>query len=169
MTMYKRILVPTDGSAGMTRVIDHAADLARAHGADLHFLYVVDTASFAHLPMETSWGSVTSMLREEGEAALRDAADRAVADDCVTTITEGPPSREIVAYAREADCDLVVMGTHGRGGLDRLILGSVAERVVRTAEVPVLTVRVGQAGRTREAPADESVVTPDPAVSEALE
>jgi nucleotide-binding universal stress UspA family protein len=167
--MYKRILVPTDGSAGMTRVIDHASDLARTHGAELDFLYVVNTASFANLPMETSWESVTSMLRDEGESALQAAEDRAVADDCVTTIAEGPPSREIVAYADEADCDLIVMGTHGRGGLNRLILGSVAERVVRSSAVPVLTVRVGEAGRRREVPAEESPVTVDPAVSEALE
>lgn len=167
--MYKRILVPTDGSAGMTRVIDHASDLARSHGAELHFLYVVNTASFANLPMETSWESVTSMLRDEGENALQAAEDRAVADDTVTTITEGPPSREIVEYARERDCDLIVMGTHGRGGLNRLILGSVAERVVRSSEVPVLTVRVGESGREREAPAEERPVTADPSVSEALE
>ncbi|WP_254840822.1 universal stress protein [Natronomonas marina] len=167
--MYKRILVPTDGSAGMTRVIDHASDLARAHGAELHFLYVVNTASFANLPMETSWESVTSMLREEGETALAAAEDRAVVDGVVTSITEGPPSREIVDYARENDCDLVVMGTHGRGGLNRLILGSVAERVVRASEVPVLTVRVGEDGRSREAPSDEQPTTADPSISEALE
>ena len=167
--MYNRILVPTDGSAGMTRVIDHASDLARAHDAELRFLYVVNTASFANLPMETSWESVTSMLRDEGESALEAAEDRAAAGDCVTTIAEGPPSREIVADAEEADCDLIVMGTHGRGGLDRLILGSVAERVVRTSAVPVLTVRVGDAGRKREAPVEESPGTVDPAVSEALE
>ena len=167
--MYNRILVPTDGSAGMTRVIDHASDLARAHDAELRFLYVVNTASFANLPMETSWESVTSMLREEGESALEAAEDRAAAGGCVTTIAEGPPSREIVADAEEADCDLIVMGTHGRGGLNRLILGSVAERVVRTSAVPVLTVRVGDAGRTREAPVEESPGTVDPAVSEALE
>jgi nucleotide-binding universal stress UspA family protein len=62
-----------------------------------------------------------------------------------TAVLEGSPSREIVRYAEAQDCDLVVMGTHGRGGIDRLLLGSVAERVVRASEVPVLTVRVGQA------------------------
>ena len=141
--MYNCILVPTDGSAGMTPVIDHASELARAHDAALHFLYVVNTASFANLPMETSWESVTSMLREEGEDALRAAEDRARTDRVVTAMREGPPSREIVEYADAEGCDLVVMGTHGRGGLNRLLLGSVAERVVRSSNVPVLTVRVG--------------------------
>lgn len=143
--MYNCILVPTDGSAGTTRVIDHAAALADVHDASLHFLYVVNTASFANLPMETSWESVTSMLRDEGEEALRAAEERASTDRVVTAMREGAPSREIVEYASEADCDLVVMGTHGRGGLNRLLLGSVAERVVRSSEVPVLTVRVGAA------------------------
>ena len=165
--MYNRILVPTDGSAGMTRVIDHASDLARAHGAELHFVYVVNTASFANLPMETSWESVTSMLEEEGEAALSAAEDRAVAGNVVTAVREGPPSREVVEYAGEEECDLIVMGTHGRGGLNRLILGSVAERVVRSSEVPVLTVRVGETGRRRTS-GDERA-TADPSVSEALE
>ena len=141
--MYNCILVPTDGSAGMSRVIDHASDLADAHGAAVHFLYVVNTASFANLPMETSWESVTTMLRDEGEEALRAAENRSRADRVVTAMREGPPSREIVGYATEEGCDLIVMGTHGRGGLNRLLLGSVAERVVRSSEVPVLTVRVG--------------------------
>ena len=143
--MYNIILVPTDGSAGMGRVIDHASSLARHHGASLHLLYVVNTASFANLPMETSWESVTSMLREEGETALRDAEARADLEGTLTAMAEGPPSREIVAYAHDEGCDLIVMGTHGRGGLNRLLLGSVAERVVRASDVPVMTVRVGDA------------------------
>ena len=128
---------------------------------------MVNTASFANLPMETSWESVTSMLEEEGEAALEAAEDRAVAGTVVTAVREGPPSREIVGYAADEECDLVVMGTHGRGGLNRLILGSVAERVVRSSEVPVLTVRVGEAGRRRESEGERA--TADPSVSEALE
>ena len=149
--MYNTILVPTDGSAGMGRVIDHASALARVHGASLHLLYVVNTASFANLPMETSWESVTSMLREEGETALRDAEARADLEGTVTAMAEGPPSREIVSYARDEGCDLILMGTHGRGGLNRLLLGSVAERVVRASDVPVMTVRVGD---TEESPVE---------------
>ena len=144
--MYERILVPTDGSAGVERAIEHAADLASAHGATIHAVYVVNTASFASLPMETSWEGVNDMLRDEGETALaqvRDIAEpRGVRVE--THLLEGGPSREIVRFAEEQNCDLVVMGTHGRGGIDRLLLGSVAERVVRSSPVPVLTVRVGE-------------------------
>lgn len=171
--MYNRILVPTDGSPGTTRVIDHASELAASHDASLHFLYVVNTASFANLPMETSWESVTSMLREEGEEALRAAEDRADVADVVTAMREGPPSREIVDYANDENCDLVVMGTHGRGGLNRILLGSVAERVVRSSEVPVLTVRVDGTEEPpreqHEAERDESPVGTDPSVTEIIE
>lgn len=144
--MYDRIVVPTDGSAGMDRVVAHAADLARVHGATLDFVYVVDTAAFANLPMETSWEGVRESLQEEGEAAL-DGAERAVEGVPTERHTlEGSPAREIVAYADRSGADLVLMGTHGRGGINRILIGSVAERVVRDSPVPVLTVRVGDDG-----------------------
>ena len=144
--MYERILVPTDGSSGTRRAIDHAVDLAAADGATIHALYVVNAASFASLPMETSWEGVAEMLEEEGEEAVS-AVERVAAERDVrvtTAVVEGTPSREIVKYATEEDCDLIVMGTHGRGGLDRLLLGSVAERVVRSSTIPVLTLRMEQ-------------------------
>ena len=167
--MFDTILVPTDGSDGMARVIDTASGLAAAHGATLRFVYAVNTASFANLPLETSWESVGAMLREEGEEALAAAAGRAATDRVETALLDGPPSNEILRDAEESGCDLIVMGTHGRGGLNRLLLGSVAERVVRSAEVPVMTVRVGEAD---EPPADHSkkqLVAADPSVTEALE
>lgn len=142
--MYDRILLPTDGSAGMTRVVDHAVELARTHGADLHALYVLDTASLSDLPMEGSWEGLNTALREEGERALTAVEDRAGDLSVETAVVEGSPSRDIVEYAAEHDCDLIVMGTHGRAGVDRWILGSVAERVVRRSSVPVLTVNVSE-------------------------
>jgi len=142
--MYDRILVPTDGSPGSRGVIEHAAELAEIHEATLHGLYVVNTASYASFSMESTWEGIGDMLRDEGEEALR--AVESVARDRVpveTAVLEGSPSRKIVRYAEQEECDLIAMGTHGRGGIDRLLLGSVAERVVRSSEVPVLTVRVG--------------------------
>ena len=143
--MYERILVPTDGSPEVERAVEHAVELASTHGAAVHAVYVVNTASYTTLPLETAWEGVGEMLREDGETALervRELGERAgVAVE--TSLIEGSPSREIVRYAEESDVDLIVMGTHGRGGIDRLLLGSVAERVVRSSTVPVLTVRVG--------------------------
>lgn len=140
--MYDRILLPTDGSEGMKPIIDHAVDLAETHGATLHALYVVNTASLSDLPMESSWEGLGRALEEEGQEALGDVEERANAVPVETVLLEGSPARKIVEYAEGEGCDIVVMGTHGRSGVDRLLLGSVAERVVRTSSVPVLTVRV---------------------------
>jgi len=144
--MYERILVPTDGSAGVERAVEHAVDLAAAHGATIHAVYVVNSASYGGLPMETSWDGIRDVLSEEGQDALERVAELAAGADVPveTAVLDGSPSRRIVGHAGETDCDLIVMGTHGRGGIDRLLLGSVAERVVRSSEVPVLTVRVGE-------------------------
>jgi len=145
MPLYDRILVPTDGSSEGELAVCHALDLAAVHGATVRAIYVVDTARYAGMPMETTWEGVGDLLYDDGEAALATvcdlAADRDV--DVETTVVEGSPSREIITQAEETGCDLVVMGTHGRGGIDRLLLGSVAEKVVRGSSVPVLTVRIG--------------------------
>lgn len=144
--MYDRIVVPTDGSVGTHRAVDHAVQLAASHGATIHAIYVVNTTRYAGFSMETAWEGIDGMLREEGQAAIADVSRTAEASDVPveTTILEGSPSTEIVRYAEDEHCDLIVMGTHGRGGLNRLLLGSVAERVVRSSMVPVLTVRVGE-------------------------
>ena len=144
--MYGDVLLPTDGSAGMDRVIEEAVGLAERHDATLHALYVVNTASLSNLPLEASMDAVSDSLREEGRTALAEV-ERLV-DDRVpleSATVEGSPAREIVDYATETGVDLIVMGTHGRSGVDRLLLGSVAERVVRRSPVPVLTVRVSEA------------------------
>jgi len=143
--MYDRILVPTDGSTETERAVEHAAELAAAHGAELHAVYVVNSATFAGLHMETSWEGVSEVLREEGESALDRVEDIAGSHGVAVTtgLLDGSPSKRIVEYAEGESCDLVVMGTHGRGGIDRLLLGSVAEGVVRACSVPVLTVQVG--------------------------
>jgi nucleotide-binding universal stress UspA family protein len=143
--MYDQILVPTDGSSGVERAVEHAVSLAAIHDATVHALYVVNTASYSSMPMETSWEHVRDMLSDEGERAIERVRELADGEDVPvkTVVVDGSPSKEIVQYAEREDCDLVVMGTHGRGGIDRLLLGSVAERVVRASEVPVLTVRVG--------------------------
>lgn len=152
MGMYQRILVPTDGSTESGRVIDHAVELATIHGATVHAVYVMNTASFTGLPMETSWEGIGDVLEREGRNALD--AVRAIADETGVEVTcqllEGSPAREIARYAEQEECDLVVMGTHGRGGIDRLLLGSVAEQVVRTSAVPVLTVRVGDGAQAED-------------------
>ncbi|SFC44803.1 Nucleotide-binding universal stress protein, UspA family [Halobiforma haloterrestris] len=141
--MYDRILVPTDGSSEVERALEYGFELAGAHDATARVIYVVNAANYGGLPMETAWEGISDALRDEGQEAVRRARDLAPEDVTVETeVLEGAPSRVIVDQAATADCDLVVMGTHGRGGIDRLLLGSVTERVVRRAPVPVLTVHV---------------------------
>ena len=147
-SMYERILVPTDGSVEGERAVEHAIELARIHEATLESIYVVNAASYGGLPMETAWDGISDALREEGQQAVERVEalvrERAPMVPVRTDVLEGSPSRVIVSHARNSGCDLIVMGTHGRGGIDRLLLGSVAERVVRGSPVPVLTVRVGE-------------------------
>ncbi|WP_099256263.1 universal stress protein, partial [Halorubrum persicum] len=144
MTLYDRILVPTDGSAEGKRAVAHAIDLASVHGASVHTLYVVDTASYAGMPMESSWEGVGDLLRDDAKQAVSEVETLAAKTDVgvETAVAEGTPSKEIIRCAEDNGCDLIVMGTHGRGGIDRLLLGSVAEKVVRGSSVPVLTVRL---------------------------
>ena len=105
---------------------------------------MANTTSLSDLPAEAGWENVTEALHSEGESAL--AAVESRADDRDVPVEsetlEGSPAREILEYAEAANCDVVVMGTHGRTGVDRLLLGSVAERVVRSSPVPVVTIRV---------------------------
>jgi nucleotide-binding universal stress UspA family protein len=139
--MYSQILVPTDGSPASDAAIEHAIDLARRYDATLHALYVVDGAAYSTL--EAGADVVIDALETEGDAATRrvaDAADEA-GIDCEMTATSGTAYRSIREYVDDHAIDMIVMGTHGRKGLDRYLLGSVTERVVRTSDVPVLTVR----------------------------
>ncbi|XVH31842.1 universal stress protein [Haloferacaceae archaeon DSL9] len=163
MGLYQHILVPTDGSAEGERAVAHAVDLAAEHGATVHALYVVNTASYAGLPMESSWEGVDELLRIDGEEAVGavEALGESKSVPVQTAIVEGTPSKQIVRYAEREDCDLIVMGTHGRGGIDRLLLGSVAEKVVRGSNVPVLTVRVGDASARKPQPETDEATTVD--------
>jgi nucleotide-binding universal stress UspA family protein len=139
--MYDRILLPTDGSDASNRAVEEAIGLAGATGAELHVLFVVEDIPYAPEMMDDE---VESRIRQIGQEALEKIRARAeeTGVDVVTEFEEGAPHTSILTYAEAADVDAIVMGTHGRSGLDRYLLGSVTERVVRTAEVPVLTVRM---------------------------
>ncbi|OYR58226.1 universal stress protein [Halorubrum halodurans] len=141
--MYDRILVPTDGGDRSLAAARRAFDLAERYGATVHALYVVETDTSL---LTVSKGDVRGALRAVGEEAGREAlaaveeAGDAFDVGLVTTLREGVADEVIVEYVRREAVDLVVMGTHGREGVRRRLLGSVAERVVRGAGVPVMTV-----------------------------
>lgn len=134
--MYSEILVPTDGSQGAQLALEHALELARKYDATVHALYVVDTRIGRSGPLR-------EYLRQEGRKAVRRATAIGAQSgvDVQTKVLEGVPHTEILDYGITHGIDLVVLGTHGRTGIDHVVMGSVAERVVRHSPIPVLTVR----------------------------
>ncbi|QLH84490.1 universal stress protein [Halosimplex pelagicum] len=141
--MYDEILYPTDGSDGADAALEHALTLATAMDATLRVLYVVDTTYLGSGAAEaTTVESLRTASEEVVAETVETVTDRGV--EATGEIREGEPYREILADAEETGVDAVVMGTHGRRGLDRYLLGSVTEKVVRAADVPVLTVRLAE-------------------------
>ncbi|MDQ2055897.1 universal stress protein [Halobellus sp. H-GB7] len=136
--MFEQILFPTDGSDGAAVAFDHVLDIATTHDATLHILNVVDTTQGGVLNLQSDSGD---SLEEKGERTVSEAAERAHQRgvDTVTEVAQGEPYRSIIDYAETQGVNLVVMPTHGRRGLERFLLGSTTERVVRRADVPVLT------------------------------
>lgn len=141
MALFKKILIPTDGSEYTKAAVREGLEMAKATGAEVTALYVVDQTSFINFPMDSTIVSVYTLLEREGEEAMEYVKKEAEAlgVKLTTRIEEGSPSRKIVDLS--AEHDLVVMGTLGRTGFSKLLLGSVAERVVRFAKCPVLVVR----------------------------
>ncbi len=141
--LYKKILIATDGSEYTKNAVDYGIDLAKNTGAKLHAVYVVDTAAFASIPMDAAWESMYGLLRQEGDEAIKIVADKASAEglEVERNTIEGHPAEEIIKYAEKNSISLIVMGTLGKSGLDRFLLGSVAEKVVRNSKIPVLVVR----------------------------
>ncbi|RLM57425.1 universal stress protein [Halobellus sp. Atlit-31R] len=137
--MYETILVPTDGSDPAGAALRHAASLARVHDATVHLLYVADTNRDS---VTTVGGEVVDALESEGERvieAAREQLDSTV--DVVDAVETGDPVETILDYGDLIDADVIVMGTHGRRGIDRVLLGSTTERVVRLSPIPIVTVR----------------------------
>ncbi|WP_246999946.1 universal stress protein [Halosolutus gelatinilyticus] len=147
--MYEQILVPTDGSETAEMAIEHALDIAEKYGATVHALYVVDTDSMSlSLGVEQvdrirqgHYGEMGE-VRERAEAATNVVAERGRERglEVVEHVSAGRPHALIEDYAADNDIDLIVMGSHGRSGISRALLGSVTERTLRSTTVPVLVV-----------------------------
>ena len=146
MINVKNILVPTDFEQTSVHALTYGRELARLFTATIHIVHAVDDV-FA-LPGGTE-GTLASFprLQQELEQSARTQLEQLLTDDDrkagakTVVVASSSPAQSIVDYARDAKIDLIVMGTHGRGGAPAFLIGSVAERVVRTAPCPVLTVR----------------------------
>jgi universal stress protein A len=144
MAQWTKICCPVDFSEPSRVALEEAADLARRYGAALTVLHVFEPGGAAAGELQAPMPELFAATEKELERKLagwRLEAERLGAPAVEQAVVSGAAGREIAAFAREGGHDLVVMGTHGRTGLRHLIIGSVAERVIREAHCPVLVVR----------------------------
>jgi nucleotide-binding universal stress UspA family protein len=141
MLAIKSILHPTDFSASAASAFLFARTLAKGHGARIILLHVVEVPVVGPAGMVPFPPPAPPINREARNAQLQAiaAANPEIQVEC--SLAENEPASAILDVARQAGCDLIVMGTHGRTGLSRLLMGSVAEKVVRHAQCPVLTLK----------------------------
>lgn len=149
MITLQRILIPTDFSSHSQTALNYACEFARRFDAELHLLHVVQDV-YSLLPEPAVAfpppGEYMAELKAGAERALREALPppQDAGLRVVRAVCEGVPFLEIIRYARQQEIDLIVIGTHGRSGLAHVLMGSVAEKVVRKAPCPVLAVRLQQ-------------------------
>lgn len=142
----KSILFPTDFSEGSAQALQYAVDMAKRYGAKLHLVNVIYDVVKA-----TGWYvphvSVDKMYQEIQEGSKKELERFGIEElaglkDLERTVITGVPHEEIINFAKKHKIDLIVMGTHGRKGVDRILFGSTAAQIVRFAPCPVLTVRL---------------------------
>lgn len=147
MIQIQRILYPTDFSELAGHAVNYACSFADAFNAEIHVLHVVDEAYQYWMAMGPNSLPVgptpDEILRGAQEQMARWKVERfaAAKKPVVADVRVGRPFVEIINYAKQQQIDLIIMGTHGRGGLTHVLMGSVTEKVVRKAPCPVLTVR----------------------------
>jgi len=144
MKTIKKILVPTDLSEFSVAAVDYVASLAERYKAKIYMLYVIEgEPSYRLLPVDGHSEAMPAHGEQEGKAELHRFVHRKVKQigDVIEVVRRGEAQTEILRYAKEEGIDLIVMATHGRTGLAHVLMGSVAERVVRTSVVPVMTIK----------------------------
>lgn len=145
------ILLPTDGSDAAEAAADRGIDLATQLDVPVHLLFVADedvSGGLASLLSDRDVDSVEELRKQGSDHLARvGTSAREQGVEFVAATREGNPAEEIVDYAAENGIDMVVMGTHGRGGFERFLIGSVTDRVIRTAPIPVMAVRSNGAQR----------------------
>ena len=141
LMMYKKILVPTDGSEFAKKAQKHALFLAKVSGAEIIAVSVTENNFVNGLPLDDEVYQLNQILNERSEENLKEFDDLNEYDLKIThVIREGSPARVILEVAQEEDIDLIVMGSSGKSGFDRFIMGSVADKVVNSAKCAVLVV-----------------------------
>ncbi len=142
--LFKRILIATDGSKRTQNAVETGLKIAKEQGSKVYAVYVVDTVTFTSIPMDVTWENMYQLLKDEGEEAVKAVKEGAPGVDVETRVLEGNPAVEITKFAADNGVELIVMGTLGKSGIDRILLGSTAEKVIRIAHCPVLVIKSGK-------------------------
>ncbi len=138
-----RILVPTDGSDNSVRAAEYAVSVAKMLGAEIIVVYVVDTVVLDQIARMSERDSAERELKGDGERYLKYIVNLANSEGVKASslLAKGRPYEQIVHLAKGLKMDLIVMGTYGRRGAERILIGSVAERVIEYSVCPVLVIR----------------------------
>ncbi|NLZ29917.1 MAG: universal stress protein [Methanomicrobiales archaeon] len=141
--MFRKILVAIDGSEPANRALEAAIEEAGMWNAEVHVIYVVESGLFSSLPMDNTLEIIYSVLQKEGEEILESARVKADAANVplTTYLRQGHAGSQIVSLAEDLGVDLIILGSHGKSGVDRLFLGSVTDYVVRNSSITTTVVR----------------------------
>jgi nucleotide-binding universal stress UspA family protein len=141
--LYQNIVIATDGSANFRKVISCGVEIAKLSGATVHALYVVDTPSLISETWTVGKETIRKMMINDGKKIIY-KVKKIIEESGVEVkeiLLEGHPSDEIIKFAENNKMDLIVMGTLGKTGFEKFLMGSIAEKVVRFSDVPVMVVR----------------------------
>lgn len=141
--MFQSILAAIDGSKKSEAALDIAIGEAKLHGAALHVVYVIETGLFSSIPMDNTWEVIYGLLENQGKEAQLAAAKRAENQGVgiTTHLKQGHAGNEILKLARDLGADLIVLGSHGKSNLDRILLGSVSSFIVGHSLITTMVVR----------------------------
>ena len=144
MKAFKQILFPIDFSESSEKVFPFALEMAQKFDAKLHLLFVARDISYLTMlaiPRDRLMNTATE-IASAGESQMKAFCDKQLSDfpNHETKVVIGDPAEEIVKFAGDQGIDMIIMGTHGRKGLDRTLMGSVADHVIKNAAMPVLTI-----------------------------
>jgi nucleotide-binding universal stress UspA family protein len=141
--LFEKVLITTDGTDLNRAAVEKGLAVARACGSTLYAVYVIDESSFTGQPSEVFTGDVYEKLYDEGEAAVDRVRQMAGALRVETHVLSGHPAHAVTKFAAQNGVDLIVVGSQGKGGFERFILGSIAESIIRMADRMVLVVKSG--------------------------
>jgi nucleotide-binding universal stress UspA family protein len=142
--VLRKILIATDGSKAAEKAVDFGVQIAGLSGAKVYAVYVIDTTPYYSIPLDEVWSKeVYEQLETMGNEITSDVekAAKAAGLEAESLVLKGDPAERIIKFAEEQSVDMIVVGSHGIGGFERLVIGSVSEKVVRHAKFPVLVVR----------------------------